>query len=116
VLQQIVNDLNTAASATTSTAKQTALAAVTGPDLQNLQAALSQAETAAGVLGANQQSVQDFSSQATNSAAAIQGELGAVQDTNIAQATTSLQMQQTAFQSALYATSQLSTDSLVQYL
>ncbi|MCU1492396.1 MAG: flagellar hook-associated protein 3 [Acidimicrobiaceae bacterium] len=116
VLQQIVNDLNTASSATTTAARNAAIQNVTGTDLTNLTAALSQSESAAGVLGANQQSVQNFATQATGSLTAIQGELGSVQDTNMAQALTSLQLQQAAYQSALYATSQLSADSLVKYL
>jgi flagellar hook-associated protein 3 FlgL len=116
VLQQIANDLTTAAQATTPAARQAALAAVAGPDLKNLSGALANVETASGVLGANQQSVENFSSQATSSATAIEGELSSVQDVNIAQATTNLQLQQDAYQSALYATSQISADSLAKYL
>ncbi|HVC25823.1 MAG TPA: hypothetical protein VND23_08710 [Acidimicrobiales bacterium] len=108
VLQQIVNDLNTGTSAS--------IASVEGTDLTNLGNALNTAETAAGVLGANEQSVQGFATQATGSVSSLQQELGNVQDTNMAQALTSLQLQQAAYQSALYATSQLSTDSLVKYL
>ncbi len=108
VLQQIVNDLKTGTSASISN--------VEGTDLTNLSNALGTAETAAGVLGANEQSVQGFSTQATSTVASLQQELGNVQDTNMAQAITSLQLQQVAYQSALYATSQLSSDSLVKYL
>jgi flagellar hook-associated protein 3 FlgL len=84
--------------------------------LGNLQTALSQMETAAGSLGAQQQQMSGFSQQATSSSTALQQELGAVQSTNMAEAITSLQLQQTSYQEALYATSQLSTDSLAKYL
>ncbi len=119
VLQTLANDLNTASQDLTAgnrSGASAALAQVTGTDLQNLSTALNRVETAAGVLGANQQAVQGFSTQATNSVASLQQELGSVQDTNMAQALTNLQLQQTAFQEALYATSQLSSDSLAKYL
>jgi len=116
VLQQIVNDLGTAASATTTSARTAAISQVTGADLQNLNTAITTVENAAGALGTNEQTVQSFSVQATNSATSILGELSSVQDTNVAQATTNLQLEQDAYQSALYATSQLSTDALVKYL
>jgi flagellar hook-associated protein 3 FlgL len=115
VLQQIVNDLTTAASAS-GAARTTAINQVTGTDLTNLTTALNNVETAAGTLGANQDSVESFASQATASATAIEGELSSVQDVNIAAATTNLQLQQDAYQSALYATSQISADSLAKYL
>jgi flagellar hook-associated protein 3 FlgL len=132
VLNQTIADLQRLGTAvSTGTGVSAALANVVGPartttslagaantssDLSNLSAALNQAETAAGVLGASQDSVQNFSTQATSSLASIQTELSSVQDTNMAQAITNLQAQQTAYQSALYATSQLSQDSLVKYL
>jgi flagellar hook-associated protein 3 FlgL len=115
VLQQIVNDLTTAASAS-GAARTAAINQVTGTDLTNLTTALNNVETAAGTLGANQDSVESFASQATSSATAIEGELSSVQDVNIAAATTNLQLQQDAYQSALYATSQISADSLAKYL
>lgn len=119
VLNTMITNLNTAAADLSSGNKagaSAALAQVTGQNLTDLGSALSQAETTAGVLGANQISVQSFATQATGSMASLQGELGAVQDTNMAQALTNLQLQQTAYQSALYATSLLKTDSLAQYL
>jgi len=118
VLQQTYNDLTNAAAAlsTNPSAAQADLTSVTTTDLNALSTALSNAETAAGTLGANQQAVQGFAAQATASVTALTGQLGAVQDTNMAQALTNLQLQQTAYQEALYATSQLSTDSLVKYL
>ena len=105
VLQQIVNDL-----------QSNNMQAVEGTDLTNLQSAISNVESAAGTLGAYQQQMQGFSTQAQNSVTALTQQLGNVQSTNVAQAITSLQLQQTAYQEALYATSQLSTDSLAQYL
>lgn len=119
LLNDIITNLNTASSDLSSGNKAgatAALAQVTGQNLTDIGTALSQAEDAAGALGANQQEVQNFSTQATNSLTSIQTELGSVQDTNMAQALTNLQAQQTAYQSALYATSQLHSDSLVQYL
>ena len=123
VLQQTCNDLTSAATALSNSTGTPLpynashyLKLVTTTDLNALSTALSNAETAAGTLGANQQAVQGFASQATASATALTGQLGAVQDTNMAQALTNLQLQQTAYQEALYATSQLSTDSLVKYL
>lgn len=105
VLAQIVSDLQSGN-----------LSAVTGTDLTNLNNAISTVESAAATLGANQQAVEGFSTQATNTQAALEGELSSVQNVNMAEAITNLQMQQTSYQAALYATSQLSQDSLVQYL
>ena len=107
VLQQIVNDL---------TSNPPKLSSLSGSDLTNLQNAISTVESAAGTLGAFQQQVEGFAQQATSSATALTQQLGNVQSTNVAQAITSLQLQQTAYQEALYATSQLSTDSLAKYL
>lgn len=105
VLQQIVKDLQSGN-----------IGAVQTTDLQNLQNAMSTVESAAGTLGASQQQVEGFAQQATASVTALDQQLGNVQSTNVAQAITSLQLQQTAYQEALYATSQLSTDSLAKYL
>jgi flagellar hook-associated protein 3 FlgL len=119
VLQQTYEDLTNAAAdlgSGNSAGAKALLSNVTGTDLTNLTTALNNVETAAGTLGANQQAVQGFATQATASVTALTGQLGAVQDTNMAQALTNLQLQQTAYQEALYATSQLSTDSLVKYL
>lgn len=107
VLQKIVNDLTT---------NPPNLTNLQGSDLTNLQNAISTVESAAGTLGASQQQVEGFAQQATASVTALNQQLGNVQSTNVAQAITSLQLQQTAYQEALYATSQLSTDSLAKYL
>ena len=119
LLNTMIANLNAAAADLSSGNKAGASAAlgqVTGQNLSDLNTALSQAETTAGVLGANEVSVESFATQATGAMTSLQGELGAVQDTNMAQALTNLQLQQTAYQSALYATSLLKTDSLAQYL
>ena len=108
VLENIVSDLNTATTASLQDLRQNQLPA--------LQAALSTVEDAAGTLGANQQQMEGFATQATASTAALEQELGSLQSTNMAQAITSLQLQQNAYQEALYATSQLSADSLAKYL
>ena len=89
-------------------------AATTG--LTKLQKAIGVVEAKAGQLGADQQAMQGFANQATASATALQQELGDAQDVNLAQAMTNLQLQQTSYQAALYVTSQLKTDSLVNYL
>jgi flagellar hook-associated protein 3 FlgL len=108
VLAQIVQDLqaNTPAS----------IKAATGTDLQNLQAAITHVEGVAGGLGANQQAVQGFSAQAVSTQTTLEQELSSVQSVNMAEAITSLQTLQTGYQAALYATSQISADSLVKYL
>lgn len=108
VLAQIVQDLNSGSS--------TSIHQVETTDLGNLDAAVSTVESAAAQLGANQQAVEGFATQATNTATALQQELGSVQDVNMAQAITNLQLQQTGYQAALYATSQLSQESLAKYL
>ena len=111
VLQQLLNDLKSAQSGNAS-----ALSSLEGTGLTALQGAISSVEGAAGTLGAYQQQMQGFAQQATSSATALTQELGNVQSANVAQTITSLQLQQTAYQEALYATSQLSTDSLAKYL
>ena len=108
VLQQIVNDLDSGSSSS--------LANLESSDVASLQSAIAKVEGAAGSLGAAQQQMQGFSSQATDSVSSLEQELSAVQGTNMAQAITDLQLQQSAYQAALYATSQLSSDSLAKYL
>ena len=108
VLAQIASDLSTGTS--------TSITNVETTDLQNLNSAIQTVEDAASTLGANQQAVGQFSSQASSTVTALQQQLGSLQDVNMATAITNLQMQQTAYQAALWATSQLSTDNLAQYL
>lgn len=113
ILQRIVNDLN----------QTNPPGSTVGGSLSDLpsaytalQGALTQAESATGTLGAQQDSLQSFATQASDSVSALTQQLGNVQSTNMAEAITSLQLQQTSYQEALYATSQLSTDSLAKYL
>jgi flagellar hook-associated protein 3 FlgL len=108
VLAQIVKDLQTNTPAS--------IAAATGTDLQTLKAAITNVESVAGALGANQQAVQGFSAQAVSTTSTLEQELSSVQSVNMAEAITSLQTLQTGYQAALYATSQISADSLVKYL
>ncbi len=112
LLQKIVNDMT--AYKINPTGPN--LSTITGNDLGALQSAISTVESAAGQLGAYQQQVQGFATQAQSSVSALTQQLGSVQSTNVAQAITALQLQQTSYQEALYATSQLSTDSLAKYL
>ncbi|MGH9082839.1 MAG: flagellin, partial [Acidimicrobiales bacterium] len=108
VLARVLTDLKTGTTASLGQAATTGLA--------DLQTAMGVVEAQAGKLGADQQSMQGFSTQATASATALGQELGDAQDVNMAQALTNLQLQQTSYQAALYVTSQLKTDSLINYL
>lgn len=108
ILGRILADVKAGTTASLKTAATT--------ELGNLQKAMAVVEAQAGQLGANQQAMQGFANQATASATALQQELGNAQDVNMAQALTNLQLQQTSYQAALYVTSQLKTDSLVNYL
>lgn len=108
VLSQIVQDLNTGTSQSLNNVETT--------DLQNLNNAIAQVESQAAVMGANYQRVEAFSQQATDTQQALQGEMTGLDATNVAQVTTELTQAQQSYQSALWATSQLSQDSLVQFL
>jgi flagellar hook-associated protein 3 FlgL len=108
VLAQIATELEKGTAASLGKAATTGLGA--------LQAAIGVVAAQAGKLGADQQAMEGFSAQATAAATALEQELGNAQDVNIAQAITNLQLQQTAYQAALYATSQVDASSLVKYL
>jgi len=105
VLQQIVNDLTSGN-----------LTAVESTDLPNLAAATATVENAAAQLGANYQNMQAFTAQATSTQAALQTQIGTMDNVNLPQATTQLTEAQDNYQAALWATSQISQDSLVQFL
>lgn len=111
VLQRIVNDLTKGAKGTA-----TAVHRATTTDLSALQAAMSTVAAQAAKLGASQQAMQGYAGQATAASTALTQELSSTQDVNLAQAVTELQLQQTSYQAALYAASQLHTQSLVSYL
>lgn len=108
VLAQIAQDLQTNTTASLNDISQNQL-----PALQN---AIDTVSAAASGLGAQQQSMEEFQSQATATVTSLQGELSSTQSVNMAQALTDLQLQQTSYQSALYAVSQITTNSLVKYM
>jgi flagellar hook-associated protein 3 FlgL len=108
VLAQLAQDIGAGTTAS--------LANATGPDLQNLDNALSTVENQAAQLGAQYQQMQTLSTQATNSQAALNTELSGIQSVNLPQAMTSLTQQQNSYQTALWATGQLVQPSLVSFL
>lgn len=108
VLAQIASDIRTGTPAS--------LANAMGPDLQNLDSAITTVETQAAQLGAQYQRMQAMSQQATSSQASLNEELSGIQSVNLPQAITSLQMQNNSYQTALWAASQLIQPSLVQFL
>ncbi len=108
VLAQISADLTTGTTAS--------LNKVTTTDLQSLQSAMSQVENQAAVLGANYQQMQSFQQQATSTQQALQSELSGIQSANLPQAITQLSQVQNSYQNALWATSKVTQDSLVQFL
>jgi flagellar hook-associated protein 3 FlgL len=108
ILAQIVSDLQTGTTASLSNLQTTVAPALTS--------AITQATTVAAQMGSDYQSMQTFSQQATDAQQALQTEIAGLDGTNVAQATTQLTEDQNSYQSALWATSQLSQDSLVQFL
>ncbi|HUZ10078.1 MAG TPA: flagellar hook-associated protein FlgL [Acidimicrobiales bacterium] len=108
VLAQISQDI--------STGSQASLANAAGPDLKNLDSAIATVEDQAAQLGAQYQQMSTMQQQVTSSQAALDGELSGIQSVNLPQAITNLQTQQSAYQTALWATSQLIQPSLVQFL
>jgi flagellar hook-associated protein 3 FlgL len=108
ILSQIASDLQTGTTAS--------LANVQGADAQALSAAITQVTTVAAQMGASYQSMQTFTQQATSTQQTLQNQISDLDSTNVAQATTELTQAQDSYQSALWATSQLSQESLVQFL
>jgi flagellar hook-associated protein 3 FlgL len=108
VLAQIASDLQTGTTAS--------LANVQGADAQALQSAITQVSDQAAEMGANYQRMQAFATQATNAQQVLQGQISGMDSTNVAEVSTQLTQAQQSYQSALWATSQLSQDSLVQFL
>jgi len=90
--------------------------ATTAPLLTSLQTAMSTMAAAAASLGADYQNMQTFTAQATATQQALQTEIGTMVDVNLPQATTQLSEAQNSYQAALWATSQISQDSLVNFL
>jgi flagellar hook-associated protein 3 FlgL len=108
VLAQIAADLQTGTTAS--------LANVSGADAQALTAAITQVSDQAADMGANYQRVQAFATQATDAQQVLQNQISGLDSTNVAQVSTQLTQAQQSYQSALWATSQLNQDSLVQFL
>jgi flagellar hook-associated protein 3 FlgL len=108
VLAQIVQDLQTGTPASLNSAATT--------DLQALDAATTTVTSQAAVMGANYQRMQTFAQQATNTQQALQAQMAGLDATNVGQVSTQLTEAQQSYQSALWATSQLSQESLVQFL
>lgn len=108
ILAQIAQDLQTGTTSSINNAETN--------DLQALNQAIAQVSDQAADLGANYQRVQAFSQQATDAQQALQTQISNVDGTNVAQVTTDLTQAQQSYQDALWATSQLSQDSLVQFL
>lgn len=108
VLNTLVSDITTGTPASLKKAQTT--------DLANLDAAMSTVSTAAAELGANYQRMQGFATQATNAQTALQSQLSAEDSVNVAQATTQLTQDQQTYQTGLWATAQIDSHSLIQYL
>jgi len=108
VLAQIAQDLQTGTTAS--------LGNVQNADAQALSAAMTQVTVQAGEMGANYQRMQAFAQQSTNTTQVLQGQISGIDATNVAQVSTQLTQAQQSYQSALWATSQLSQESLVQFL
>ncbi len=85
-------------------------------DLSNLDASIQNVSDAAASLGASYQRMQGFATQATNAQAALQSQISALDSVNVAQATTQLAQEQQTYQTGLWATAQIESHSLVQYL
>jgi len=108
ILAQISQDLQTGTSSSINNVETN--------DLQALNQAISQVSAQAATMGASYQQVQAFSQQASGAQQVLQSQISGIDGTNVAQVTTELTQAQQSFQAALWATSQLSQDSLVQFL
>lgn len=94
----------------------TALGRVAETLLGKLQTAMGTVEAQAGQLGADQVAMEGFASDAGYSVTALEQELSDAQDVTMAQALTNLQLQENAYEAAMYVTSQLDGMSLMSYL
>lgn len=108
VLATIAADLQTGTAASVNKATTT--------DLSALDNAISVVQSQAAVLGSNYQQMQTFSQQATATQTALAQELSGIQSTDMPKAITDLTQLQNSYQAALWATSQVSQNSLVQFL
>jgi len=108
ILAQIASDLQTGSTAS--------LTNLQGADAQALSTAITQVTTVAAQMGSAYQSMQTFAQQAANTQQTLESQISSIDSTNVAQTSTELTQAQNSYQSALWATSQLSQDSLVQFL
>lgn len=108
ILSQIAQDLQTGTTASLNNVQTT--------DAQALSTAITQVTTVAAQMGASYQSMQTFAQQAANTQQTLQTQISGIDSTNVAQVSTQLTEAQNSFQSALWATSQLGQESLVQFL
>jgi flagellar hook-associated protein 3 FlgL len=108
ILSQIAQDLQTGTTASLHNVQTT--------DAQALSTAITQVTTVAAQMGAAYQNMQTFAQQASNTAQTLQTQISGLDSTNVAQVSTQLTEAQNSYQSALWATSQLGQDSLVQFL
>jgi flagellar hook-associated protein 3 FlgL len=108
ILSQIAQDLQTGTTASLNNVQTT--------DAQALSTAITQVTTVAAQMGAAYQSMQTFAQQASNTEQTLQTQISGLDSTNVAQVSTQLTEAQNSYQSALWATSQLGQDSLVQFL
>jgi flagellar hook-associated protein 3 FlgL len=108
ILAQVAQDVTTGTSASLQAAETTGLSSI--------QSAIQQVTAAAAQLGANYQQMQAFSTQATSTLTTLQQQVSSTDSVNIAQASTQLTQDQDSYQAALWATSKIEDQSLVQYL
>lgn len=108
VLNTLIGDVNAGTPASLQKAQTT--------DLANLDSAIAQVTGQAAQLGADYQRMQAFSQQATSTQTALQSQLSSIDNVNVAQATTQLTQEQQTFQTGLWATAQIESHSLVNYL
>jgi flagellin-like hook-associated protein FlgL len=107
-LQNIVTDLQAGPGSTSYAGLQT--------DLNDLNANMSLAETAATTLGEASQQVTSASSAASATTEQLQSILTTTMSTDVPSVTVALQTDMTNYQAALYAVSQAVPQSLAQFL
>lgn len=107
-LQNIVTDLANGPSATAQTNLSN--------DLNDLNANVTQAQTAAATLGEASQEVAAVQTATSTTSTQIQNVLADTEDTNVASVSTELQQDLTSYQAALYAVSQTVPETLATYL
>lgn len=107
-VDKIISDLQTGTPAS--------IGNLTGSDLSTLDTAISTLSTAAGQVGESYQQMQYMAAQSTSANQTLANQLANIQDVNLAQAASQLQLEQNSYQAALWATSKVVQNSLVQYL